>query len=117
MISVLARAAALVEQLAAAGAGGLALREAAARAALPPATATRLLHNLCILGWAWADQQGQRGRYRLGPRLEALANRRPYHGRLVAAATSVLARLVIVIVPRWQRTMRTPAATHSITAG
>ncbi len=91
MISVLARAAALVEQLAAAGAGGLALREAAARAGLPPATATRLLHDLCILGWA--DQQGQRGRYRLGPRLEALVNRQPYHGRLVAAATPVLARL------------------------
>lgn len=91
MISVLARAASLVEQLAAAGAGGLALREAAARAGLPPATATRLLHDLCLLGWA--DQQGQRGRYRLGHRFEALALRQPYHGRLVAAAAPVLARL------------------------
>jgi len=91
MISVLARAASLIAHLAAAGAGGLALREAATRARLPPATATRLLHDLCKLGWA--DQQGQRGRYRLGPRLEALANRKPYHGRLVAAATPVLARL------------------------
>ncbi len=91
MISVLARAATLIEQLAEAGADGLALREAAARTGLPPSTATRLLHDLCILGWA--DQQGQRGRYRLGPRLEALTNRQPYHGRLVAAATPILARL------------------------
>lgn len=93
MIGVLARAAVLIERLAAAGAGGLALREAAAQAGLPPATATRLLHDLCLLGWA--DQQGLRGRYRLGPRLEELSGRQPYHGRLVAAAAPVLDRLSV----------------------
>lgn len=91
MIAVLARAAALVERLAAAGADGIELRAIADRAGLPPATATRLLHDLCALGWA--DQDGPRGRYRLGPALEALSGQRPYHGRLAAAAAPVLRRL------------------------
>lgn len=91
MIAVLARVTTLIEQLAAAGDEGLVLSDVAARAGLPPATATRLLQDLCTLGWA--DQAGPRGRYRLGPRMESLSNLRPYRGRLVAAATSILSQL------------------------
>ncbi len=109
MISVLARTAVLVELLAKAGAAGHALRDIAARASLPPATATRLLHDLCELGWA--DQQGLRGRYRLGPHLQALGERRHYRGRLLAAATPVLtalarrqqARVVLAVLRRGRR--------------
>lgn len=67
------------------------LSELAVRVDLPPATTARLLASLVEL--AWADQIAPRGAYRLGPRAEALAERRPYLGRLVTAARPLLADL------------------------
>lgn len=91
MDQAIARFTALVEALAGAGPGGLPLGELARQAGLPPATATRAVKAMARHGWA--DQDGNRGAYRLGPRAAALAGRTPYRGRLVAAAQDRLRAL------------------------
>ncbi len=80
-----------MDALAAVGAEGAPLHAVAAMARLPQATASRLLHDLDELGLV--DQAGPRGRYRLGPRLSSLGERRAYRGRLLAAAIPCLERL------------------------
>jgi DNA-binding IclR family transcriptional regulator len=91
MIQVLNRASRLLELLAETGAAGRALGELATDSGLPPATCTRVLHDLASLGWV--DQLGPRGRYRLGPRFAALAEARAYRRRLIAITEPILARL------------------------
>ncbi|MBN8527470.1 MAG: MarR family transcriptional regulator [Planctomycetes bacterium] len=51
------------------------VHQLAAEARLPPATCTRILKRLVDLGWA--DQDGNRGDYRLGPRAYALTAAAP----------------------------------------
>ncbi|MCK6491263.1 MAG: helix-turn-helix domain-containing protein [Planctomycetes bacterium] len=90
MIRVLARCAALVDQLGG-HPDGIDLRACAAAAGVPPSTAVRLLRDLVALGWA--DQQGPRGSYRLGPRVLALADASPWRAPLVAAGRAAVAAL------------------------
>jgi len=59
------------------------LGELAERTGLAPATCSRLVSSLAALGWV--DGVTARGPYRLGPRLQALAERQPYRAGLVAA--------------------------------
>jgi DNA-binding IclR family transcriptional regulator len=67
------------------GAGSsLATGAIAAASGLPAATCSRLLKGLVEAGWV--DQAGNRGEYRLGPRLYALAEARPYQEALLAVA-------------------------------
>ena len=79
-------------------------------AGLPPATCTRLLKELVRLGWA--DQDGNRGDYRLGPRAYTLTSATPYRQRLVASAAPAMRRLaerwpaagfVLVVLRPWGR--------------
>jgi DNA-binding IclR family transcriptional regulator len=86
------------------------VHDLAGEVGLPPATCTRLLKRLVELGWA--DQDGNRGAYRLGPRAYALAAVAPYRQRLVAAAAPAMRRLaarwpqagvVLVVLRPWSR--------------
>jgi DNA-binding IclR family transcriptional regulator len=86
------------------------VHELAAEVALPPATCTRLLKRLVDLGWA--DQDGNRGAYRLGPRAYALTAAAPYRQHLVAAAAPLMRRMstrwpqagvVLVVLRPWSR--------------
>lgn len=60
------------------------LSDIAAAVALSPATTSRQLHALHHLGWV--DRRGDRGLWRIGPRLHALMAGAPYRKRLIAAA-------------------------------
>lgn len=64
----------------------------AAATHLPAATCSRLLKGLAQAGWV--DQDGNRGAYRLGPRLYALAEARPYQAGLLASLVPQLRQLV-----------------------
>jgi DNA-binding IclR family transcriptional regulator len=75
--------------------GALAVGELAVATGLPPATCTRLLKDLVRLGWA--DQEANRGGYRLGPRPFALAAGQPYRSRLIAAAAAPMRELVAAL--------------------
>lgn len=88
MDQALQRFTTLIEALAGAGSGGLALGELAARCALPPATCSRALKSMARLGWA--DQAGNRGTYRLGPRATALSASGSYRGSLLQVAEPLL---------------------------
>lgn len=88
------------------------VHELAAECGLPPATCTRLLKRLVELGWA--DQDGNRGAYRLGPRAYALTAASPYRQQLVGLAAPVMRRLaarwpqagvVLVVLRPWSRQM------------
>lgn len=77
---------------------------------LPAATCSRLLKGLVLAGWV--DQDGNRSDYRLGPRLFALAEARPYQAGLLAALMPRLRDLVahhpgsgavVVGLRPWQR--------------
>lgn len=86
-VQVLARASALLSDLAAAPGQGL--DDLAAGCRLPRATCARLLAALADLGWV---EHAGRGRgWRLGPRAQAVAEGAPYRTRLLAAARPVLA--------------------------
>lgn len=79
---VLARASALLSDLAAVPGQGL--DDLAAGAGIPRATCARLLVALAGLGWV---EHAGRGRgWRLGPRAQAIAEGAPYRTRLLAAA-------------------------------
>jgi DNA-binding IclR family transcriptional regulator len=71
--------------------GMAAVQELATRSGLPPATCTRLLHQLTAEGWV--EQPLPRGPYRLGHRLHALARARPFRAALIAAGQPVITRL------------------------
>lgn len=110
MEQALQRFTTLIEALAQAGGAGLALGELAERCLLPPATCTRALKTMARLGWA--DQAGNRGAYRLGPRATALSATDPYRGPLLHAAEPLLrafARrhpavgIALVALRDWQR--------------
>jgi DNA-binding IclR family transcriptional regulator len=92
MLQALQRFSSLIDALAKAGPGGLALGELAGQCALPPATCTRALKAMAALGWA--DQAGNRGRYRLGPRATALTAAAAYQGPLLARAEPLLRAFV-----------------------
>lgn len=86
------------------------VHQLAADARLPPATCTRILKRLVGLGWA--DQDGNRGSYRLGPRAYALTAAAPYRQQLVGLAAPVMRRLsarwplagvVLVVLRPWSR--------------
>lgn len=86
------------------------VHELAGEVGLPPATCTRLLKRLVALGWA--DQDGNRGAYRLGPRAYALTAASPYRQQLVGLAAPVMRRLsarwplagvVLVVLRPWSR--------------
>jgi len=96
--------------IAALGAEPQALHAVAAAAVLPPATCTRLLKELVRLGWA--DQDGNRGGYRRGPRAYALAADAPYRPHLVEAWAPRMRELgrrwpaagvVLVVLRPWGR--------------
>ncbi len=96
--------------IAALGAEPQALHAVAATTALPPATCTRLLKELVRLGWA--DQDGNRGGYRRGPRAYALAASTPYRQRCIdryvprmrgLAARWPRAGIVLVALRPWGR--------------
>lgn len=110
MPDLLDRASALIAVLGADPGRPLAIAEAAARSRLPTATCTRLLKRLVALGWA--DQDGNRGAYRLGPRAYALTAAAPYRQRLLAGAAPAMRRLsavwpaagvVLVVLRPWGR--------------
>lgn len=90
MNQVLVRATRLLVRLGA-HPSGISLRALAAESGLPPSTCVRLLRDLVQLGWA--DQDGPRGDYRLGPRAASLDHDLPYRGGLVAMAKPVVAAL------------------------
>jgi DNA-binding IclR family transcriptional regulator len=82
----------------------------AAATGVPAASCSRLLKGLVQAGWV--DQDGNRGDYRLGPRLYALAEARPYQAGLLAALMPRLRELVarhpgsgavVVGLRPWQR--------------
>lgn len=107
MADLLARATSLIAVL---GSRPQALSEVAGAAGLAPATATRLLKRLVELGWA--DQDGNRGAYRLGPRAYALADAVPYRRELIDACTGPMralaarhpaAGVVLVVLRPWGR--------------
>ncbi len=92
------------------GSDPLPLHAIATSAGLPPATCTRLLKVLVRLGWA--DQDGNRGDYRLGPRAYTLTSATPYRQRLVASVAPTMRRLaerwpsagfVLVVLRPWGR--------------
>ncbi len=92
------------------GAEPLSLHALARACALPPATCTRILKELVRLGWA--DQDGNRGDYRLGPRAYAVTSAAPYRqqlvGRLAPAMRGLAGRwpsagLVLVVLRPWRR--------------
>lgn len=96
--------------IAALGTEPLALHAVARATGLPPATCTRLLKELVRLGWA--DQDGNRGDYRLGPRAYALTAAGAYRPGLVetwAPRMRDLARrwptagVVLVVLRPWGR--------------
>lgn len=70
---------------------GLSLRALAGEAGIPPSTCVRLLRDLVALGWA--DQDGPRGTYALGPRAASLAHALPYRGALVGVARPLVSAL------------------------
>lgn len=87
---------------------GIALRALAQETGIPPSTCVRLLRDLVALGWA--DQNGPRGGYRIGPRAASLAHEGAYRGRLVGEAQPLVARLahrlggqVLIAVLRGER--------------
>lgn len=84
MDQALRRFTTLLEALVGAGPAGLSLGVLAERSALPPATCTRALKSMTRLGWA--DQAGNRGSYRLGPRATALSATASYRGELLQHA-------------------------------
>ena len=86
-MQVLARASALLSDLAAAPGQGL--DDLAASTRLPRATCARLLAVLAGLGWV--EHAGRRRGWRLGPRAQAVAEGAPYRTRLLAAARPHLA--------------------------
>ncbi len=96
--------------IAALGSEAQALHAIAKRVALPPATCTRLLKDLVQLGWA--DQDGNRGAYRLGPRAYALTSATPYRQQLVGRLAPPMralaqrwprAGIVLVVLRPWSR--------------
>ncbi|GDY13207.1 hypothetical protein LBMAG53_20850 [Planctomycetota bacterium] len=62
----------------------MSLSDLATAVDLSPATASRQLHALHHLGWV--DRRGDRGLWRIGPRLHALMAGAPYRERLIAVA-------------------------------
>jgi DNA-binding IclR family transcriptional regulator len=90
MARVLERGLRLLEALAAIP-GMASVQDLAVHSRLPPATCTRLLHHLVADGWV--EQPLPRGPYRLGHRLHALAQARPFRAALIAAGQPVIARL------------------------
>lgn len=107
MPDLLSRATTLIATL---GSQPQVLPDLAAAAGLPAATTSRLLKRLVALGWA--DQDGNRGAYRLGPRAYALASASPYRQGLLAATIPDMRRLaarwpqagiVLVVLRPWGR--------------
>jgi DNA-binding IclR family transcriptional regulator len=90
MARVLERGLRLLEALAAIP-GTASVQELSERSRLPPATCTRLLHQLTTDGWV--EQPLPRGPYRLGHRLHALAQAHPFRAALMAAGRPVINRL------------------------
>lgn len=76
MTRVLERASTLISLFGGKGDRHVALGQVARDSGLSPATCSRLLKSLVNLGWI--DQDGNRGDYRLGPRLFALARGQAY---------------------------------------
>lgn len=110
MSRLLDRATALIDALGSQPGLPRTVHELAAGAGLPPATCTRILKRLVDLGWA--DQDGNRGAYRLGPRAYALTADAPYRQQLVGLAAPVMRRLsarwplagvVLVVLRPWSR--------------
>jgi DNA-binding IclR family transcriptional regulator len=91
MVQSVERALALLELLAAAEPGGLALGELAGRAGLKGPTAHHLLATLAALGYA--RQVAETRRYGLGPRALALGRRRDLAETLTDAAEPAVAAL------------------------
>ncbi len=96
--------------IAALGAEPLALHAVARATLLPPATCTRILKELVRLGWA--DQDGNRGDYRLGPRAYAVTSATPYRQQLVGSMAPAMralagrwptAGIVLVVLRPWRR--------------
>jgi DNA-binding IclR family transcriptional regulator len=87
MTDVLDRITSLMTCLAANRHAGHRLGDIAADCGLPPATCSRLLKRLVVLGWV--NQDRNRGQYQLGPRTFALAHGEPYRAHLVDAARTV----------------------------
>lgn len=90
MARVLERGLRLLEALAAI-AGLASVQQLAAQSGMPSATCTRLLQQLTNEGWV--EQPQPRGPYRLGHRLQALAQARPFRAALLAAGQPVITRL------------------------
>lgn len=90
-VAVLVKATRLVDALAARSGEPVALAVLAAEAAMPLGTAGRLLRDLVVLGWA--DQDGLRSGYRLGPRARSLGLAQRHRVRFFAAARPLLADL------------------------
>lgn len=88
---MLIKATRLLDALAEGDGSPVPLAGLAAIAGLPQGTAARLLRTLEQLGWA--DHAGQRGGYRLGPRVRALGQAQRHRQRFFAAAAGVLPAL------------------------
>lgn len=90
-IAVLGKATLLIDLLAERAGEPASLSALADAAGLPPGTAGRLLKDLVALGWA--DQDANRGGYRLGPRARGLGLAQRHRERFFAAARPLLAAL------------------------
>jgi DNA-binding IclR family transcriptional regulator len=91
MPDLLDRATVLLDRLGDDPARARTLAALSAATGIPPAAASRLLHRLVALGWA--DQEGPRGAFRLGPRAYALAGGGVYRRRLAEAARPAMSGL------------------------